>query len=311
MLNSSDSDSENESLDEIDSIGTPNVELETALQNVVEWINSFVLHTSFVPRKEIPSFKEPLIQFNAGFDEDCEIIDVFLKLFPRSLLMWIASCTNERLLILAEESGKCIEPTDYHEIMIVIGCYIIMSYNRVPAMKMYFSGNNTLKNDAIKNAIPRERFLLLSSKIYFNHPVKPNNCGKTYYMEEIVNCLKYTFQKSRTDSTYQSIDETMCKCKSRTSLKQYMKQKPIRVGVKMWSRCDACSGYIYDFDIYEGKETTIQDGTLGERVVKKLCSSIRDEDVAIIVDRFFMSVNLLKTLPHALVDVHVESKECP
>lgn len=261
-----------------------------------------------VPASFVPIKKEPVIKFE-GLGENCEMIDVFLKLFPKSLLMWIASSTNEILQILSEKTGKNIVPTDYHEVMIVIGCYLIMSFNRVPAMKMYFSRDESLKNEAIKNAIAREGFLLSTSKIYCNHPVKPNDCGKAYYMEEIVNCLKYTFQKARTDSTYQSIDETMCKCKSRTSLKQYMKMKPIRVGVKLWSRCDSCSGYIYDFDIYEGKENVNQETTLGERVVTKLCSTIREENVVIILDRFFMSVNLLKNLPHALVGTCISNRK--
>lgn len=259
--------------------------------------------STFIPRKEIPKYKEPEIQFEDDLPENFQALDIFLKIFPKSLFMWIASCTNERLEILSKKTGKLIQPTDYHEMMVVIGCYIIMAYNRVPAMEMYFSSNNSLKNDAMKAAINRKRFLLLTSKLYYNHPVKSNGSSKVYYMEEVVNCLKHTFKKARTESTFQSIDESMCKCKARTTIKQFMPIKPVKRGVKMWLRCDACSGYIYDFNIYAGKVDQADEGTLGEKVVKTLCSTIRDrvEDVAIIVDRFFMSVNLLKDLPHALV----------
>lgn len=275
---------------------------------MVKWTN---VPSTFNPRNEIPLYKEPVIQFEHDLPENFQALDVFLQIFPKSLFMWISSCTNETLAILSEKKGKVIQPTDYHEIMIVIGCYIVMSYNRVPAMKMYFSSDDSLKNEALKNAISRERFLLLTSKLYYNHPMKDTGATKVYYMEEIVNCLKYTFKKARTESTFQSIDESMCKCKARTSIKQFMANKPVKRGVKMWLRCDACSGYIYDFDIYAGKVDKAQEGTLGEKVVTTLCSTIRDpaEDVAIIVDRFFMSVNLLKKLPHALVGTCMSNRK--
>ncbi|KAF2879748.1 hypothetical protein ILUMI_26424 [Ignelater luminosus] len=43
--------------------------------------------------------------------------------------------------------------------------------------------------------------------------------------------------------------------------------KPIKRGIKIWERCDSRTGYVYDFDIYLGKESETTEGTLGERVV--------------------------------------------
>lgn len=88
------------------------------------------------------------------------------------------------------------------------------------------------------------------SKMYFNHPEQPSNPSKTYYMDEVVNCLKYTFLNGRGESPVQSLDESMAKFKGRSSLKQYMPLKPIKRGIKIWERCDSKSGYAYDFNIY-------------------------------------------------------------
>lgn len=41
--------------------------------------------------------------------------------------------------------------------------------------------------------------------------------------------------------------------------------------------------------------------------MKSLCSTLREMNVAIIIDRFFMSVNLVQTLPYACVGT-VQSK---
>lgn len=150
--------------------------------------------------------------------------------------------------------------------MLVIGVTLMMSYNRVPRMSMYWSKKKSLRNEAIASAIARNRFLLLASKLYFNYPEKPTGCSKTYYIDELLNCLKYTFNRARSECTFQSIDESMIKFKGRSTMKQYMKDKPCKRGIKVWCRADAITGYVCDCEIYKGKETEILEGTLGERV---------------------------------------------
>lgn len=246
---------------------------------------------------EIPLYKDP----EARVDKDSTPVDLFFKLFPKSLFEWIAKCTNERLDILAEKKGIEIQHTDCHEIILVIGCFLVMGFNRLPQMQMYWSNNPTLGNKTIKNAMTRNRFLLLASKLYFNHPVKPKGADRTYYMNKLVKCLKYTFKRARSEAIYQSIDETMVKFKGRWAGKQFMPKKKPKRGAKIWSRSDAMTGYCYDFNIYKGKEVDAAEGTLGEQVVIKLSSTIGDEDVVICTDRFFTSYKLMKDLPFACV----------
>lgn len=219
--------------------------------------------STFSPRKTIPIYKKPQI-FEC--DKDAKNTEIFLKLFPKSLLIWIAQCTNERLEILSEKKGKLIPPTTPDEIMVVLGVLLIMSYNRLPHMWMYWSNNKSLRNETIATAISRNRFMLLHSKMYFNHPLKSKEASKTYYTSELVNCLIYTFNRYRSEATHQSIDEFMVKFKGRTSMKQYMPMKPVKKGMKGFARADADTGYVYYFYIYEGQEKERLEGTLGERV---------------------------------------------
>lgn len=219
--------------------------------------------STFSPRMTIPTYQEPQIY---DCDKDSTIMEIFLKLFPKSLFIWIAECTNERLQILSKRKGKEIKATDPDEIMVVIGCLLVMSFNRVPHMKMYWSKNKSVRNDTIATAIIRDRFMLLHSKLYFNHPSKPNGVDKTYYTSELVSCLIFTFNRYRTEATHQSIDEFMVKFKGRTSMKQYVPIKPVKVGMKGFCRADADTGYVYYFYIYQGQEKQPSEGTLGERV---------------------------------------------
>lgn len=49
-----------------------------------------------------------------------------------------------------------------------------------------------------------------------------------------------------------------------------MPLKPIKRGIKAWVRADSLSGYMCDFNIYEGKNDVEGKG-LGYKVVTTLC----------------------------------------
>jgi hypothetical protein len=134
-----------------------------------------------------------------------------------------------------------------------------------------------------------------------NEPEKAQSAGKLYYVEEMVSCLKTTFQRRRQDRSLQSIGESMTKSKWRTSIKQYLPMKPVKRGVKLWMRYDSLTGYTYDMNIYVGKKPNPGEGTLGERVVEILALTIQEKDVTVAFERFFTSVYLMDTLNFAAV----------
>ncbi|XP_035215305.1 piggyBac transposable element-derived protein 2-like, partial [Stegodyphus dumicola] len=238
----------------------------------------FHADSTFQPRMTIPAESSPSLLFK--LNRSATELDVFLKIFPKSLMIWIFQCTNRRL----EKLGQTIHPTDPSEIMLVLGCMLVMSYNRVPKFSHYWSSNPSLGNVAIKNAISRDRCKTLLSKLYFAAPEKPENASKTYYIDEVVSCLKQTFKQCRSESSYQAIDESMAKFKGRSSLKQYIPMKPVKRGIKIWQLCDSKTGYGYDMNIYSGKETGEVQATLGEWVVLKLTETIRGKDVMLAFD---------------------------
>ena len=50
-----------------------------------------------------------------------------------------------------------------------------------------------------------------------------------------------------------SIDERMVPNKWIYGFRQYMKNKPIKWGMKLWVVADAVTGYTYDFEVYTRK----------------------------------------------------------
>lgn len=262
---------------------------------------------NFFPRFVLPDKESPII--TADLHRGSTVLDCFLKVFPRSLFIYIAQSTNRRLEILEQNKKKIISKTCDKEIMLLTGVTLIMHYNRVPSFAMYWSNNRSLGNECVRNAISRDRCQLLLSKLYFIEPNKPMEGTKTYYMDDLISCLKNSFMKARTDSTYQAIDESMAKYKGRSALKQYMPLKPIKRGIKLWTRCDSETGYVYDVNIYAGKDNTNCEGTLGERVVYKLASTISRKSVVLCFDRFFTSVSLMDNIKFAAVGTCIKTRK--
>ena len=105
------------------------------------------------------------------------------------------------------------------------------------------------------------------------------------------------FQNLRLPERGQSIDESMVLFKGRSSIKQYNPMKPIKRGYKLWCRSDM-TGYIYEFDVYQGKNgETEKDGLgLGGSVVKKFTKSLWGKNYVVTFDNYFSSPDLMDFL---------------
>jgi hypothetical protein len=89
----------------------------------------------------------------------------------------------------------------------------------------------------------------------------------------------------------------MIKFKERSRLQQYLALKPIEKGYKVWCLCDPITGYLFNYQIYLGKEETSDKVIpLNECVVFNLISGHNFEGKHLYFDKFFTSLGLLEKL---------------
>jgi len=72
---------------------------------------------------------------------------------------------------------------------------------------------------------------------------------KLYKIRPFLTKIKQNFQKYYNPHRIVAVDESMIKFKGRSTLKQYVPNKPIKRGYKVWSLVDQ-KGYLWNFDIY-------------------------------------------------------------
>lgn len=121
------------------------------------------------------------------------------------------------------------------------------------------------------------------------------NFDKLYKIRPLITHFSEVYSQSFTPSRNVAIDESMIGFKGRTSLKQYMPMKPVKRGFKVWALACSETGYLYAFDIYQGKED-VGPNTLGERVILKLLSSLENNGFCAYFDNFFSTIPLMKKL---------------
>jgi len=110
----------------------------------------------------------------------------------------------------------------------------------------------------------------------------------------LLDHLRHAFQSEYVPHKQVTVDESMVPFKGRLSLKQYMKNKPVKFGIKIWVLADAVTSYCYNFDVYVGKNAEVVNENLGlaSKVVIALTKTIEMKGYEIYTDNFYTSPHL-------------------
>ena len=130
--------------------------------------------------------------------------------------------------------------------------------------------------------MPREKFVKIKKYIRFYKLEDEDKDDKVWEVRHLYdlfreNCMRYGFF-----DFFLAIDEVMVKYFGRFSIKQCIRNKPIRFGIKLWALC-SFDEYIYDLDMYTGKCGTdarkpLSSVGLGSRVVVKILRNLLEKN---------------------------------
>ena len=220
-----------------------------------------------IPKKKLKPFNDKSNILHQDGSKFCPI-DTFMLLFTEKLFELIC----EQTYIYGQQNNKNWTIINISDIKIWTGINILMGYHKLPSYKNYWLKDPNFNVPIVSKAMPRNLFSKILNNIHLadNEKIpskKSKSYSKTYKIDNFMQILQYNFQKNYILGEYISIDESMIKFKGRSSLKQYLPKKPIKRGFKVWTLADSKNGYIYDFEIYKGKDTE-RDYTLREHVVK-------------------------------------------
>ncbi|PIK50085.1 putative piggyBac transposable element-derived protein 4-like [Apostichopus japonicus] len=227
----------------------------------------------------------------------------FLKLFlTEPVLQNLVDQTN---LYASQEGvnrvgggGKYI-PVTRESVMAYIGLTIAMGLTNKSQIAEYWSTNQILQTPWYPQVMSRslyqqhQRYLHVSDNTMGEKTANGRFCDKLYKVRPLLDSLNQSFQKHYSPGRELSIDEMMIGTKCRLSFLQYMKDKPTKWGLKVWTLCDAKVHYCLSFDLYTGG---VGEKGLTFRVVNELMRPYLGRGHRLYIDNFYTSPELLAHL---------------
>jgi len=184
------------------------------------------------------------------------------------------------------------------EINRLIALLIYFGLVKVSNSDKYWSIKSLYSGLWAKAIMPRTRFKGLMALLHVVDPAAENPGDKLRKVQSFVNDFK-----SKCLSLYQprqqvAIDERMVKSRHRSGIRQYIRDKPTKWGLKLWVLADSCNGYTIDFNIYIGKAAAaaVSVNGLGYDVVMLLMRPFLNQGYHLYIDNFYTSTVLVKDL---------------
>ncbi|XP_018564371.1 piggyBac transposable element-derived protein 4-like [Anoplophora glabripennis] len=230
-------------------------------------------------------------------------LDIFSLFITDEILEKIVVETNtyaQQQLLTQRRTPKSRQntwtPTRKGEMKRFFSIIICMGLVKVPNINLYWSKNSSNHNQFIPSVMPRDRFLSLLRYLHFN-----NNDGllesddRLYRIRPLLDMINARFMTVMTPGRDVVIDESMVPWRGRLGMRQYIKNKRHKYGVKLYKLCTV-TGFTYNVRVYCGKEDSIGNKDHSHKVVLKLMSGLLDSGRTLYADNFYSGIPLVKEL---------------
>lgn len=255
---------------------------------------------------EIPSF-EPNREPGMHLPNDAKLtneLDFFQLFFSDEIIESIVRHTNTYAWLnigkkpsYAAADGSWTE-TNSEEMKRFIALLIYQGIVRVPKYEQYWSTKTLYNGLWARDIMSRNRFKAL---LAFLHVVDPYNEDANDKLRKVSPFISHFQEACRT--LYQpdqnvAVDERIVKSKHCSGIRQFIKNKPVKFGIKLWVLADSKNGYTSNFEVYAGKNGTEKENDLGlgYNTVWKLCQWLQSQGYHVYFDNFYTSPQLVNDL---------------
>ncbi|XP_066926570.1 piggyBac transposable element-derived protein 4-like [Clytia hemisphaerica] len=230
--------------------------------------------------------------------------DFFSLFFDKNIISKIVRHTNEygHMTIhgkstYAGKDGEWVE-TSKEEIKTLIALLVYQGLVKVSTLKSYWSTKSLYHGLWARIMMGRDRFNALMSIIHIVDPATENKADKLRKVSGFADLIKEKCKELYHPYKNVAIDERIVKSKHRSGIRQYIKNKPVKFGLKLWVLADSRNGYTIDFNVYAGKNGNqpIHENGLGYHVVTKLMTPFYGQGYHLFTDNFYSSCDLFSDL---------------
>ena len=169
---------------------------------------------------------------------------------------------------------------------------------------MYWSTSHPLLTPELRKVMPLRRFQQIWRFLHLNDSSKQVPHGQPgydplYKVRPLLDLVSPRLESEYNPHEQVSIDEAMIRFKGKLGFKQYMKAKPTKWGIKVFVLSDSTNGYVYRFQIYKGKNSSLSgSGEHGRctQAVLSLLQGIENRCHKVFMDNYYTSPLLFLAL---------------
>ena len=107
----------------------------------------------------------------------------------------------------------------------------VMGVNQLPSISMYWDYDHFIGNNDMENIFTKGRYQEIMQNLHFADNSKQDQTNKSYKICSTIDHLNKAFQ-NYSNEPKPSTDEHITKFKRRSSMRPYLKMKPIQRGFK-------------------------------------------------------------------------------
>ena len=187
-------------------------------------------------------------------------------------------------------------PLSHKELKAFLGIILYMGIVKLPEMRHHWEQGIVLRPSAASSIMPRDRFMLILKFLHLNNDAYDFKTDSLYKVRQFLLTLLPNFKKFYQLEENISIDEKMIKFTGRSHMKQYVKNKAVKWGFKVFILAEASSGYVYDWKLYEGKKYSTQKKNLSFSIVTDLVTGLENKGHKLYTDNYYTSIDLALAL---------------
>ena len=228
-------------------------------------------------------------------------LELFRLFFTDEMMEMIIEGTN------AYAQGRGVrgwKPLSKKEFEVWLGLIICFGIHKLPSVSLYWSEKWIFQAPQFSCLMTMTRFLQIKANLHFVPPSPPSSSSSSStthpdplrkirkFLDLFVAACESEFLLGRDVS----MDEMMVKSKSKyVSFRVRQPLKPIRDGVKIFAICDATTGYLFTFLVYDGTGVDpLNLSTKTASVVASLVNRLPNQGHFVFMDNFFSTVALFR-----------------
>ncbi|KAL3201041.1 hypothetical protein MRX96_012874 [Rhipicephalus microplus] len=228
-------------------------------------------------------------------------ITYFRNFFDVTFLSHICEQSS---LYSAQRNPNKVASMTVNDLEQFIGTLLTMSLMKLPQTRMYWS--QRFRVSQVADTMTRDRWEEIKQSLHFsdNQEAPDQNGPERNRLYKVRPLLDHLVAKCREIPKSQKlcVDEQLVPFKGRSSLKQYLPNKPKKWGYKIFLLCDE-RGIMYNFEVYTGKILPRQGfpdiGASGNIVLQMAGIVPRGLDYILYFDNWFCGVDLQVVLQEA------------